>query len=187
MRSSRPPAICSMYFRSRFISSPSGPRSSRRRRSSALSYLIQDAAREGESVKPAQVNQTLISGAVDVAEGLLLAAMCHDISNQSEVICVGHGFSPVRGLPPPASYFPFAFSPSSTSRRPPKRGWIFNANQCVYCFSPGGAAPGACSGNVCVSVGAAPLSSDATQSPAQSFVPLIVPTSLQPIGAFGAA
>ena len=85
----------------RFISSPSGPRSSRRRRSSALSYLILDAAREGESVKPAQVNQTLISGAVDVAEGLLLAAMCHDISNQSEVICVGHGFSPVRGLPPP--------------------------------------------------------------------------------------
>ena len=59
----------------------SGPRSSRRRRSSALSYLIQDAAREGEGVEPAQVNQTLISRAVDVAEGLLLAAMCHDISN----------------------------------------------------------------------------------------------------------
>jgi hypothetical protein len=33
--------------------------------------------------------------------------------------------------------------------------------------------------------GAAPLSSDPTQSPAHSFVPLTVPTSLQPIGSFG--
>jgi len=56
--------------------------------------------------------------------------------------------------------------------------------QCVYCFSPGGGASGARSGNVCVSVGTAPLTSDATQSPAQSLVPLTLPTSLQPIGAF---
>src|SRR5882762_6411800 len=48
-----------------------------------------------------------------------------------------------------------------------------------YCFSPGGA----CSGkdSVCVA-GVAPLSPDATQSPAHSLVPFTVPTSLQPIG-----
>src|SRR5260370_6769504 len=34
-------------------------------------------------------------------------------------------------------------------------------------------------------VSVAPLSSDATQSPAHSLVPLTVPTSLQPIGSFG--
>src|SRR5882724_10241892 len=52
----------------------------------------------------------------------------------------------------------------------------------LYCFSPGGA----CSGKDSVSVaGVAPLSSDATQSPAHSLVPLTVPTSLQPVGSFG--
>src|ERR1700720_638797 len=52
----------------------------------------------------------------------------------------------------------------------------------LYCFSPGGA----CSGKDSVSgAGLAPLSSDATQSPAHSLVPLTVPTSLQPIGSFG--
>src|SRR5258708_35263937 len=51
-----------------------------------------------------------------------------------------------------------------------------------YCFSPGGA----CSGKDSVSVaGVAPLSPDATQSPAHSLVPFTVPTSLQPIGSFG--
>src|ERR1700704_876772 len=52
----------------------------------------------------------------------------------------------------------------------------------LYCFSPGGA----CSGkdSVCVA-GVAPLSPDATQSPAHSLVPFTVPTSLQPIGSFG--
>ena len=52
----------------------------------------------------------------------------------------------------------------------------------LYCFSPGGA----CSGkdSVCVA-GVAPLSPDATQSPAHSLVPFTVPTSLQPVGSFG--
>src|SRR5258708_6014902 len=51
-----------------------------------------------------------------------------------------------------------------------------------YCFSPGGA----CSGedSVCVA-DVAPLSPDATQSPAHSLVPFTIPTSLQPIGSFG--
>ena len=47
-------------------------------------------------------------------------------------------------------------------------------------------APVACSGKACVSVVVVePLSSGPTQSPAHSFVPRTVPTSLQPIGFFG--
>jgi len=51
-----------------------------------------------------------------------------------------------------------------------------------YCFSPGGAGSG--KDSVCVA-GVAPLSPDATQSPAHSLVPFTVPTSLQPVGSFG--
>src|ERR1700680_2116349 len=55
-----------------------------------------------------------------------------------------------------------------------------------YCFCPGGITSIARSGKDLVSsAGAAPLSSDPTQSPAHSFVPLTVPTSLQPVGSFG--
>ena len=53
----------------------------------------------------------------------------------------------------------------------------------LYCFWPGGIAAG--SRSDCVSVsGIAPLSSEATQSPAHSFVPLTVPTNLHPVGPF---
>ena len=52
----------------------------------------------------------------------------------------------------------------------------------LYCFSPGGAYSGKDSVSV---AGVAPLSSDATQSPAHSLVPLTVPTSLQPVCSFG--
>ena len=59
----------------------------------------------------------------------------------------------------------------------------------LYSFAPGGIAPVAGSGGDggVVSAGAAaPLSCVASvQSPAQSLVPLTVPTSLQPIGACG--
>ena len=47
----------------------------------------------------------------------------------------------------------------------------------TYCFEPGDG----------VSAGSSPRSPDATQSPAHSFVPLTVPTDLQPSGAFGFA
>jgi len=46
-------------------------------------------------------------------------------------------------------------------------------------------APDARSDNDCVSAEVLPLNSDDTQSPAQSLVPLTVPTNLQPIGPFG--
>jgi hypothetical protein len=76
-------------------------------------------------------------------------------------------------------YF-LAFSPISTSRR-----------AAFYSFAPGGIAPVAGAGSdggVVSAAGAAPLSSAAfVQSPAQSLVPLTVPTSLQPIGACGLA
>jgi hypothetical protein len=55
----------------------------------------------------------------------------------------------------------------------------------AYCFSAGGFASGVGGGSA---VGAVPRSPDAAaQSPAQSLVPLTVPTSLQPIGATGFA
>jgi len=56
----------------------------------------------------------------------------------------------------------------------------------LYRFWPDGMTPVARSGKDSVSVaGVVPLSSDPTQSPAHSLVPLTVPTSLQPIGSFG--
>src|SRR6266702_6305852 len=57
----------------------------------------------------------------------------------------------------------------------------------AYCLSvAGGFGSGACAGASGSGVGVVPRSSDAaTQSPAQSLVPLTVPTSLQPIGAGG--
>src|ERR1700682_5790508 len=62
------------------------------------------------------------------------------------------------------------------------QGYPLRLQPQLYRFSPGGA----CSRKDSVSVaGVAPLSSDATQSPAHSLVPLTVPTSLQPIGSFG--
>jgi hypothetical protein len=59
------------------------------------------------------------------------------------------------------------------------------AECCVYCFSAGRIAPSAPSDKGWVSLEVASLGSEATQSPAQSFVPLTVPTSLQPVGTFG--
>jgi hypothetical protein len=56
----------------------------------------------------------------------------------------------------------------------------------IYSFCPGGIIAPARSVSDGVSVtDAAPLSSDPTQSPAHSLVPLTVPTSLQPIGSLG--
>jgi hypothetical protein len=56
----------------------------------------------------------------------------------------------------------------------------------LYCFAAGGFASGAGAGAEGSSVGAVPRSSDAVaQLPAQSLVPLTVPTSLQPSAAFG--
>jgi hypothetical protein len=53
-------------------------------------------------------------------------------------------------------------------------------------FWPGGITPLARSDKDCVSVAeVAPRSSDPVQSPAQSLVPLTVPTSLHPIGSLG--
>jgi hypothetical protein len=58
----------------------------------------------------------------------------------------------------------------------------------TYCFSAGGFASGVGAGASGSGVGAAPRSSGgAKQSPAQSLVPLTVPTSLQAIGAIGFA
>ena len=56
-----------------------------------------------------------------------------------------------------------------------------------YCFCPGGIMPLARSVKDRVSGAGAllPLSSTASHSPAQSLVPLTVPTSLQPIGSLG--
>jgi hypothetical protein len=56
----------------------------------------------------------------------------------------------------------------------------------TYCFAAGGFASGTGAGAAGSSVGVVPRSSDAAaQSPAQSLVPLTVPTNLQPCGAFG--
>jgi hypothetical protein len=76
-------------------------------------------------------------------------------------------------------------------RKPPYHKRI-PANRAVrgglatYCFSAGGFASGVGAGASGSGVGVAPRSSGAaTQSPAHSFVPLTVPTSLQPIAARG--
>ena len=57
----------------------------------------------------------------------------------------------------------------------------------AYCFGSDVIAPAACAGDGAGVGGsmAALLGSDCVQSPAHSLVPLTVPTSLQPIGAFG--
>ena len=55
-----------------------------------------------------------------------------------------------------------------------------------YCFTAGGFASGAGAGAAVSGERVVPRSSDASaQSPAQSLVPLTVPTSLQPIGTCG--
>jgi hypothetical protein len=56
----------------------------------------------------------------------------------------------------------------------------------TYCLAAGGLDSGGGAGSAGSAAGAAPRSSGAAaQSPAQSLVPLTVPTSLQPIGAGG--
>ena len=61
----------------------------------------------------------------------------------------------------------------------------------TYCFCPGGIAAPACSGSdgeLTSAAGAGPLSAAASvQSPAQSLVPLTVPTNLQAMGAWAFA
>src|SRR5436309_8816142 len=58
--------------------------------------------------------------------------------------------------------------------------------RCTYCFSAGAFASGVGAGASGSGVGVAPRSSGAaTQSRAQSLVPLTVPTSLQPVCARG--